>query len=37
MALEGTSCAVYVFDLSQTEGKELPALTTEEGDVTGYP
>jgi hypothetical protein len=28
--------AVYVFDVSQTEGKELPALTDVEGDVTGY-
>src|SRR5947208_3529074 len=28
--------AVYVFDVSQTEGKELPTLTDVEGDVTGY-
>ena len=28
--------AVYVFDVSQTEGKELPALTEVEGDVSGY-
>jgi antirestriction protein ArdC len=28
--------AVYVFDVSQTEGKELPILTDVEGDVTGY-
>ena len=28
--------AVYVFDVSQTEGKELPNLTDVEGDVTGY-
>ena len=28
--------AVYVFDVSQTEGKELPNLTDAEGDVTGY-
>ena len=28
--------AVYVFDVSQTEGKELPSLTDVEGDVTGY-
>ena len=28
--------AVYVFDVEQTEGKELPALTDVEGDVTGY-
>jgi antirestriction protein ArdC len=28
--------AVYVFDISQTEGKELPALTEVEGDVSGY-
>ena len=28
--------AVYVFDVSQTEGKELPNLTNVEGDVTGY-
>src|SRR5438105_9336457 len=28
--------AVYVFDISQTEGKDLPALTEVEGDVTGY-
>jgi hypothetical protein len=27
---------VYVFDVSQTEGKELPTLTDVEGDVTGY-
>jgi len=28
--------AVYVFDVSQTEGKELPSLTDVEGDVSGY-
>ena len=28
--------AVYVFDVSQTEGKELPTLTDVEGDVTGH-
>ena len=28
--------AVYVFDVNQTEGKELPSLTDVEGDVTGY-
>ena len=28
--------AVYVFDISQTEGKELPALTEVQGDVVGY-
>ena len=28
--------AVYVFDVSQTEGKELPSLTDVEGDVLGY-
>lgn len=28
--------AVYVFDVSQTEGKELPELTDVEGDVTGF-
>jgi N-terminal domain of anti-restriction factor ArdC len=28
--------AVYVFDVDQTEGKELPSLTDVEGDVTGY-
>jgi antirestriction protein ArdC len=28
--------AVYVFDVSQTEGKELPSLTDVEGDVTGF-
>lgn len=27
---------VYVFDVSQTEGKELPTLTEVQGDVTGY-
>ena len=27
---------MYVFDISQTEGKELPALTDMQGDVTGY-
>lgn len=27
---------VYVFDVSQTEGKELPNLTDVEGDVSGY-
>jgi antirestriction protein ArdC len=27
---------VYVFDISQTEGKELPALTEVNGDVSGY-
>src|SRR5205823_14420235 len=26
----------YVFDLRQTEGKELPTLTDIDGDVTGY-
>src|ERR1700683_5495425 len=28
--------AVYVFDVTQTEGKELPTLTEVNGDVTGY-
>jgi hypothetical protein len=28
--------AVYVFDISQTEGKELPTLTEVHGDVSGY-
>ena len=28
--------AVYVFDVDQTEGKELPSLTDIEGDVSGY-
>jgi antirestriction protein ArdC len=28
--------AVYVFDINQTEGKELPALTEVQGDVSGY-
>jgi len=28
--------AVYVFDIAQTEGKELPTLTEVEGDVSGY-
>ena len=28
--------AVYVFDVSQTEGKELPSLTDVQGDVTGF-
>jgi hypothetical protein len=28
--------AVYVFDVEQTEGKELPSLTNVRGDVTGY-
>src|SRR5208282_4843279 len=28
---------VYVFDVTQTEGKELPMLTEVNGDVTGYP
>jgi hypothetical protein len=27
---------VYVFDISQTEGKELPTLTEVQGDVSGY-
>ena len=27
---------VYVFDISQTEGKELPVLTEVQGDVSGY-
>ena len=27
---------VYVFDISQTEGKDLPALTEVNGDVSGY-
>ena len=27
---------VYVFDISQTEGKDLPALTEVRGDVSGY-
>jgi antirestriction protein ArdC len=28
--------AVYVFDINQTEGKELPTLTEVNGDVSGY-
>src|SRR5213079_3435023 len=28
--------AVYVFDVEQTEGKELPSLTDVRGDVSGY-
>jgi hypothetical protein len=28
--------AVYVFDVTQTEGKDLPALTEVNGDVSGY-
>jgi hypothetical protein len=28
--------AVYVFDISQTEGKELPTLTEVTGDVSGH-
>jgi antirestriction protein ArdC len=28
--------AVYVFDITQTEGKELPALTEVQGGVSGY-
>jgi len=28
--------AVYVFDVDQTEGKELPSLTDVAGDVTGF-
>ena len=28
--------AVYVFDVCQTEGKYLPALTEVQGDVSGY-
>jgi hypothetical protein len=28
--------AVYVFDISQTEGKELPTLAEVHGDVSGY-
>jgi hypothetical protein len=28
--------AVYVFDISQTEGKDLPTLTAVLGDVSGY-
>jgi hypothetical protein len=28
--------AVYVFDISQTEGKELPGLTEVGGDVSGH-
>ena len=28
--------AVYVFDISQTEGKNLPTLTEVKGDVSGY-
>jgi len=27
---------VYVFDVTQTEGKELPTLTEVNGDVSGY-
>ncbi len=28
--------AVYVFDVNQTEGEELPVLTQVQGDVSGY-
>lgn len=28
--------AVYVFDITQTEGKDLPTLTEVRGDVSGY-
>jgi hypothetical protein len=28
--------AVYVFDVAQTEGKDLPALTDVQGDLSGY-
>jgi len=28
--------AVYVFDIGQTEGKDLPALTEVNGDISGY-
>jgi N-terminal domain of anti-restriction factor ArdC len=28
--------AVYVFDISQTEGKELPTLSEVQGDVSGF-
>jgi antirestriction protein ArdC len=28
--------AVYVFDVTQTDGKDLPALTEVQGDVSGY-
>jgi hypothetical protein len=28
--------AVYVFDITQTEGKDLPALTEVRGDVSGH-
>ncbi len=28
--------AVYVFDISQTQGKDLPTLTEVQGDVSGY-
>jgi hypothetical protein len=28
--------AVYVFDISRTEGKELPTLSEVQGDVSGY-
>jgi hypothetical protein len=28
--------AVYVFDISQTDGKDLPTLTEVSGDVSGY-
>ena len=28
--------AVYVFDINQTEGKDLPTLTEVQGDVSGY-
>jgi antirestriction protein ArdC len=28
--------AVYVFDVTQTEGKDLPSLTEVNGDVSGY-
>ena len=27
---------VYIFDITQTEGKDLPALTEVNGDVSGY-
>jgi antirestriction protein ArdC len=33
--LYGFRC-VYVFDISQTDGKELPILTEVQGDVSGY-
>src|ERR1022692_2418304 len=28
--------AVYVFDISQTDGRDLPSLTEVQGDVSGY-